>query len=83
MRKERDKLLQRDAETHQWIIDLLAKAEKEQDLRLGAEERSTALEQRAILDAEVVTQLRKERDELCQTIDRLCSERGVAHGERD
>ena len=44
MRKEWDELLQRDAETRQRIIDLLAEAEKEQDLRLGAEERSAALE---------------------------------------
>ncbi|XP_066316602.1 vicilin-like seed storage protein At2g18540 [Miscanthus floridulus] len=58
--KERDELLQRDAETRQRNIDLLAEAEKERDLRLGAEERFTALEQRARLDAEVVAQLRKE-----------------------
>ena len=44
VRKEWDELLQQDAETHQRIIDLLAEAKKEQDLRLGAEERSTALE---------------------------------------
>ena len=60
MRKERDELLQQDAETRQQIIDLLAKAEKERDLRLGAEDRSAALEQRAKLDAEAITRLRKE-----------------------
>ena len=54
VRKERDELLQRDAETHQGIIDLLAEAEKERDLRLEGEERSAALEQRVKLDAEVV-----------------------------
>ena len=32
MQKERDELLQRDAETHQRIIDLLAEVKKEQDL---------------------------------------------------
>ena len=57
MRKEQDELLQRDAETHQRIIDLLTEAKKERDLRLGAEERSTALEQRAKLDAKVVKAL--------------------------
>jgi uncharacterized coiled-coil DUF342 family protein len=31
----------------------------------------------------VVTRLRKERDELIQTTERLYSERGVAHEERD
>ena len=60
MRKERDELLQRDTETRQRIIDLLAKAEKERDLRLVAEERSAALEQRATLDAKMVTRLRME-----------------------
>ena len=60
MRKEQDKLLQRDAETHQRIIDLLTEAKKEWDLRLVAEERSMALEQRAKLDTEMVTRLRKE-----------------------
>jgi len=60
VRKEWDELLQQDAETRQRIIDLLAKAEKEWGLRLVAEERSVALEQRAKLDAEVVAWLRKE-----------------------
>ena len=58
--KERDELLQWDTETRQRIIDLLAEAEKERDLRLVAKERSMALEQRAKLDAEAVTQLHKE-----------------------
>ena len=62
--KEWDELLQRDAETHQRIIDLLAEAEKERDLRLGAKERSMALEQRVKLDTEAVARLRKESDEL-------------------
>ena len=42
-----------------------------------------ALEQRAKLDTEAVAQLRQERDELCHTTERLCSERGMARGERD
>ena len=50
MQKEWDELLQQDAETYQRIIDLLAEAEKERDLRLGAEGRFVALEQRAKLD---------------------------------
>ena len=52
VRREQDELLQRDAETRQQILDLLAEAEKE-------------------------------RDELLQTMGRLCSEHGVAHEERD
>ena len=43
VQKEQDELLQRDAETYQHIIDLLAEAKKEQDLRLEAEERFMAL----------------------------------------
>ena len=83
VRKEQDELLQQNVETRQRIIDLLAEAEKEQDPRLGAEERSTALEQRAKLDAEAIAQLHKERDELCQTTERLRSERGTTYRERD
>ena len=57
LRKERDKLLQRGAEARQWILDLLAKVEKEQELKLGAEERSMALQQKVNLDAKVVARL--------------------------
>ena len=42
-----------------------------------------ALEQRAKLDAETVTQLHGECDEQCQTSERLHLEQGTAHGERD
>ena len=38
----------------------MAEAERERDLRLVAEERFAALEQRAKLDAEAVARLRKE-----------------------
>ena len=36
VRKERDELLQKDAETRQRILDLLGEVEKEIDLKLGA-----------------------------------------------
>ena len=42
-----------------------------------------ALEKRASLDAIAVACLCKEWDELLQTMERLCSERGVAHEEHD
>ena len=42
-----------------------------------------ALEKRATLDVVVVTYLRKEQDELLQTVESLCSERGVACEEHD
>ena len=40
VRKERDELLQKDAEAYQWAIDLLAELERERDLKLQAKERS-------------------------------------------
>ena len=44
VRREWDQLLQRDVETHQRILDLLAEAKKERDLKLVAEEKFIALE---------------------------------------
>ena len=58
-------------------------AEKERDLKLGDKERSAALEQRVKLDAKMVARLCTERDELRHTVERLCSERGMAYVERD
>jgi len=81
--KERDELLQRDAETRQRILDLLAEVEKERELKLGAKERFADLQQRVNQDAKAVTWLCRERNELCQTSKRLCSECGASHGERD
>ena len=63
VRKERDELLQKDAETCQRILDLLGEVEKERDLKLGAMEKLMALENRASLDAAAVSWLRKEWDE--------------------
>ena len=60
MWKERDELLQRDAEPRQWALDLLAEVEKERELKLGAEERFVALKQRASLDAEAIARLCKD-----------------------
>ena len=42
-----------------------------------------ALEKRVSLDATSVARLCKEQDELLQTVERLCSEHGVAHEEHD
>ena len=42
-----------------------------------------ALEKRASLDAMVIAQLRKERDELIQTTERLRLERSATREERD
>ena len=50
---------------------------------MGAEEKLVALEKRASLDAAAVARLRKERDELLQTAEKLRSECNVAHEERD
>ncbi|XP_066373089.1 uncharacterized protein [Miscanthus floridulus] len=83
VRKERGELLQRDTEARQWVLDLLAEVEKERELKLGAEERSMTLQQRASLDTEAIARLCKERDELHQTAERLRSEHGAARGEHD
>ena len=83
VRKERDELLQKDAKTFQHILDLLAKVEKERELKLGAEEKLMALEKRVSLDVVAVPWLRKERDELLQTTERFRSERGTAHEDHD
>ena len=55
----------------------------EQDLRRKAEDRSTAPQQRADWDAEVIAWLRGERDELRRTEERLRSERSTAREDRD
>ena len=36
VKKEQDELLQKHTKTHQWILNLLAKVEKERELNLGA-----------------------------------------------
>ena len=76
-------MLQKDAETRQHILNLLGEVEKERDLKLGAKEKLVALEKKASLDATTVARLRKERDELIQTVERLCSKRGTAREEHD
>jgi len=57
--------------------------EKERELKLRAEERSTALEQREKLDVEKVAWLSGERDEQRQTSERLRLEHGTICEERD
>ena len=52
-------------------------------MKLRAKEKLMALEKRASLDATAVTQLRKEQDELFQTVERLHSDRGMAYEEHD
>ena len=73
IKKEWDMLFQKDIETHQRILDLLAEVEKERELKLGAKEKDTETHQR------ILNLLCKEQDELLQTTERLRSERGVAH----
>ena len=83
VQKEQDELLQKDADARQQAVELLAELETERDLKLKAEDRSTALQRRADQDAEAIARLRRERDELLQTAERLCSERGTVREERD
>ena len=83
VQKQRDELLQWDAESRQRIVELLDEIGTERELKLRAEERSMALEQRVKLDAEAVARLPGERDEQYQTSERLRLERGTVHRERD
>ena len=83
VRKEQDELLEKDTDASQWAIELLAELEMEQDLKLKAKDRSTALQQRANQDAEVIARLRREQDELRRTEERLRLERSMAHEEHD
>ena len=53
------------------------------ELKLGAKEKLMALEKRASLDVEMISWLRKKRDELLQTTERLHSEHDVAHEDCD
>jgi hypothetical protein len=61
----------------------LGEVEKERDLKLWVEEKLMALEMRARQDAVMIEWLRKERDELSQTMERLLVERNTAHHECD
>ncbi|XP_066316817.1 uncharacterized protein [Miscanthus floridulus] len=83
IRKERDKLLQKDTAASEQAIKLLAELETERDLKLKAEERSMVLQQIADWDTEVITQLWKERDELRRTKERLHSEHGTTCEDHD
>ena len=47
VQKEWEELLQKDVDASQRAIELLSELEMEQDLTLKAEDRSTALQQRA------------------------------------
>ena len=83
LQKEQDKLLQKDVMASDQAIELLAELETERDLKLKAEERSATLQQRADRDAEVITRLREERDELRRTEERLRSEHSTTNEDRD
>jgi hypothetical protein len=57
--------------------------EKERNLKLAIKGRLTASETRMRQDAATIERLRKERDGLLQTVQRLHSDRNTAHGECD
>ena len=60
VQKEWEELLQKDVDASQRAIELLSELEMEQDLKLKAEDRSTALQRRVDQDAEAIAQLRRE-----------------------
>ena len=67
----------------EWAGKLLVELEMEWDLKLKAEERSMALQQRVDWDAEVIARLCEEQDELRRTEEILHSERGTAREDYD
>ena len=56
--KERDELLEKDAQASKRAVEVLKELETEQDLRRKAKSRATALQQKADKDVEVVHSLR-------------------------
>ena len=64
VQKEWDELLQKDADASKRAVELLAELEMERDLKLKAEDRSTALQQRVDQDAKAIAWLCREREEL-------------------
>ena len=83
IQKEQDELLQKDAEVSQRAVEVLAELEMERDLRRKAGERSVTLQQRVNQDAEVISRLCGEWDELCQTEQRLLSKHSTPYEEHD
>ena len=57
LQKERDELLQKNATASEKAGELLAELQTERDLKLKAEERSMALQQKADQDAAVIDQM--------------------------
>ena len=85
--KERDELLEKDAQASKRAVEVLKELETERDLRRKAESRATALQQKADEDVEVVRSLRADLDD---TVSRRLSaenvsvklEKEVAHAQR-
>ena len=74
-------MLQKDAEASQQAVELLDELETKRNLKLEAEDRSAALQQWVDQDAKVIARLRRERDKLLQTMERLRLEHGTVHEE--
>ena len=62
LRKERDKLLQKNTTASEKASELLAELQTERDLKLKAEERSTMLQEKANQDAAMIDRTIRERD---------------------
>jgi len=63
IKKERDELVQKDAEASKRAAEVLNELETERGLRREAENRSSDLQQRVGQDAVLIDWLRRERDE--------------------
>ncbi|XP_066348016.1 uncharacterized protein [Miscanthus floridulus] len=81
--KERDELLEKDAQASRRAIEAQNELETERDLRRKAESRAVALQEKVEADAVLIDRLRGERDEARRSEERLRSEGSTAHEERD
>jgi len=81
--KERDELLEKDAQASRRAIESQNELETERNLRQKAESEAVALQKKVDEDAVLIDRLRRERDEARQSEERFRSEGSAAHEERD
>jgi len=81
--KERDELLEKDAQASRRAVETQSELEAERDLRRKAEGGAVALQKKVDEDAVLIDRLRGERDEARQSEERLRSEGSAAREERD
>ena len=81
--KERDELLEKDAQASKRAVEAQNELETERNLRRKAESEAVALQKKVDEDAVLIDRLCGERDEARQSEERFCSEGSAAREERD